>query len=183
MIFIAGKTCSGKTRIVSELCKKFGYKKIVTYTTRPIRNKEVDGIDYHFISEEEFEKKIEEGFFSEYKVYDAEFGRCHYGVATEDVVNAGPKDLLIVTPAGYKDITENYSVQHKLLYIYANNSTIKKRLKDRGDDDNEAERRVKTDNDDFKGFETVADRICYNNYNDDLDQTLNYINEYLEDHV
>lgn len=90
MIFIAGKTCSGKTRIVSELCKKFGYKKIVTYTTRPIRNKEVDGIDYHFISEEEFEKKIEEGFFAEYKVYDAEFGRCHYGVATEDVVNAGP---------------------------------------------------------------------------------------------
>ena len=57
MIFIAGKTCSGKTRIVSELCKKFGYKKIVTYTTRPIRDKEVDGVDYHFISEEEFEKK------------------------------------------------------------------------------------------------------------------------------
>lgn len=99
------------------------------------------------------------------------------------MTNAGPKDLLIVTSAGYKDIIENYSVPHRLLYIYANNSTIRKRLKNRGDDDKEAERRVKTDNDDFKGFETVADRICYNNYNDDLDQTLNYINEYLEDHV
>lgn len=62
MIFIAGKTCSGKTRIVSELCKKFGYKKIVTYTTRPIRNKEVDGIDYHLFPKKSSRKRLKKDF-------------------------------------------------------------------------------------------------------------------------
>ena len=53
LTFIMGKTCSGKTRIVEELCKKYGYHKLVTYTTRPMRKAERDGVDYHFISAKE----------------------------------------------------------------------------------------------------------------------------------
>ena len=44
LTFIMGKTCSGKTRIVEELCKKYGYHKLVTYTTRPMRKAERDGV-------------------------------------------------------------------------------------------------------------------------------------------
>lgn len=184
MIFIAGKTCSGKTRIVDELCKRYGYKKIVTYTTRPIRKNEKDGVDYHFISNEEFQEKIENGFFAEYKTYDTEFGPWYYGVSAHDILEAGSKDIVIVTPAGFDDITTKYpALSYRLLYIYTNTSSIKRRLKKRGDNDKEAERRFEADREDFKGFESKADRICYNNDgNDSFEQVLDYIKEYLEEY-
>ena len=53
MILLCGKTSSGKTFLQKELIK-IGYKSIVTYTTRPPRNGEVDGIAYHFVTKEEF---------------------------------------------------------------------------------------------------------------------------------
>ena len=184
MIFIAGKTCSGKTRIVDELCKRYDYKKIVTYTTRPIREGEKDGIDYHFISDEEFQEKIDSGFFAEYKIYDTKFGLWYYGVSAHDILKAGSKDIVIVTPAGFDDITTKYpSLSYCLFYIYTNTSSIKKRLKKRGDNDKEAERRFETDREDFKGFESKADRICYNNDgNDNFEQVVTYIKEYLAEY-
>ena len=184
MIFIAGKTCSGKTRIVNELCKRYGYKKIITYTTRPIRKGEKDGIDYHFISNEEFQKKIDSGFFAEYKTYDTEFGLWYYGVSAYDILEAGNKDIVIVTPAGFDDITIKYPfLSYRLLYIYTNISSIKRRLKKRGDNDKEAERRFEADREDFKGFEYKADKICYNNDgNDNFEQVVTYIKEYLDEY-
>ena len=56
-IIIFGKTASGKSRVVNELVKR-GYKKIVTTTTRPARKGEVDGIDYNFITDDEFKELI-----------------------------------------------------------------------------------------------------------------------------
>ena len=52
IIVLVGKTASGKTTVANELCKHHGYKRIVTYTTRPMRKNEVQDVDYHFISDE-----------------------------------------------------------------------------------------------------------------------------------
>ena len=62
MICILGKTCSGKTTIVDELVKNYGFKKITTYTTRPMREGEINHKDYHFINNKEFMNKIREDF-------------------------------------------------------------------------------------------------------------------------
>ena len=56
LLIICGKMCSGKDTIVKRLINK-GFKKVVTYTTRPKKRGEVDGVDYHYISKEDFEKK------------------------------------------------------------------------------------------------------------------------------
>ena len=74
MIFVMGRTCAGKDTIVNELIKKYGYKKLVSYTTRPMRVKEKQDIDYHFIKKEEFLDKIENDFFIEYKKFDTTQG-------------------------------------------------------------------------------------------------------------
>ena len=68
LTIIIGKTCSGKSSIVKEL-RKYGFHSILTTTTRPIRNGETQDVDYHFISEKEFLKKVEQNFFTEYKAY------------------------------------------------------------------------------------------------------------------
>ena len=56
-ICLVGKSCSGKDTIARELVK-LGYERILTYTTRPQRPSELDGVDYHFITENEFKDMI-----------------------------------------------------------------------------------------------------------------------------
>ena len=65
IVVLSGVSGSGKTTMASLLEKK-GYNRSVSYTTRLMRPNEFDKVDYHFISEEEFERKIEANFFVEY---------------------------------------------------------------------------------------------------------------------
>lgn len=63
VILISGPSGTGKTTIVRELIKEFGneLKYSVSYTTREKREGEVEGVDYYFIDEKEFKRKIERG--------------------------------------------------------------------------------------------------------------------------
>lgn len=56
-IVLVGQTNSGKTT-VAKLLEAYGYKRIVTYTTRPKRQGERDGIDYNFVTDEKFKSMI-----------------------------------------------------------------------------------------------------------------------------
>ena len=71
---LIGKSASGKNTIQNQLVERYGFGKIVTYTTRPPRNGETEGEDYHFISEEEFVQKEKEIFFMETCLYHASYG-------------------------------------------------------------------------------------------------------------
>ena len=181
MVIIMGKTSCGKDTVVNELISKYGFRKCVTYTTRPMRDGEKQDITYHFITEDDFKHKIREDFFVEYNSYDTEFGIWYYGVALEDVENADDKTVIILTPDGYRDVIKKVKNKPKSIYIYANNSTIKERLINRGDNPKEAQRRLEHDNIDFKGIETKVDKIVYNNKGSNINDTVNKILKYLEE--
>lgn len=180
ILVLIGKTCSGKDTIVKELVKKHKYKRIITYTTRPMRKGERQDITYHFISEDDFKHKIEEGFFAEWKTYDTEFGVWHYGTAFKDLENSKDNSVIILTLDGFREVKDKLDDRVTSIYIYANNSTIKKRLASRGDDKNEAERRLEHDNEDFKGIENEVNRIIYNNDGADIKEVVQKILEFLE---
>lgn len=78
-------------------------------------------------------------------------------------------------------VKEYPSLEYRLVYIYANNQTIKNRLMKRGDKKEEAERRIKQDYQDFKGVENLADRIVYNNENDEFSDVVDKLRSYLEE--
>lgn len=177
---IIGKTCSGKTKIVDKLVSTYKYKKIVTYTSRPRRKGEVQGKDYHFITEKDFKQKIEDNFFAEWKSYNTEFGVWYYGTALEDLENADKKSIIILTPDGYRDLINKLSDKPTVIYIYANNPTIMKRLKKRGDSKEEAQRRIEHDNADFKGAEYLAQKIIYNNDGTDINDVVEKIHKYIQ---
>lgn len=180
LTILMGRTCSGKSTLVKEL-KKYGFHQIATSTSRPKREKEIQDVDYHFVSDDEFMNKVNQDYFAEYKAYNTDFGTWHYGVSRLDIKNAGIKDIIILTPAGYRDIMKEYpNLKHRLIYIYANNQTIKNRLLKRGDRKDEAERRFKQDYEDFKGVENLADKIVYNNDNDKFNDVVNKLLNYLE---
>ena len=179
MIILLGRTCSGKDTIVSKLISLYKYKKIIAYTTRPIRKGEKQNKAYHFISENDFKQKIENGFFAEWKSYDTEFGTWYYGTALNDLNNADDKSIVILTPQGFRDIKEKVDNEIVSIYIYSNNKTIQERLIDRGDDPNEAKRRLTKDNEDFKGIENEVDKIFYNNVNTNIIDVVENIIGYL----
>ena len=185
MIFVIGKTCSGKDTIVNELIKKYGYKKLISYTTRPMRANEKQDIDYHFIKKDEFLDKVENDFFVEYKKFDTAQGEWWYGSAKEDYLNSEQNTIKIIEPNGLQDILykikkNKLNITPICIYIYANNKTIKKRLMQRGDDKKEAERRLTQDNKDFSKIQCIANRIFYNNGDKSLDDVVDEIHDYIQ---
>ena len=57
MIILVGASASGKSVVVKKMIEKYNFKKVVTYTTRDIRVGEVNDVDYHFVSCEDFLNK------------------------------------------------------------------------------------------------------------------------------
>ena len=76
MIEIIGKNGSGKSFIANSLYDR-GYKRNVGYTTRPKRNNEIDGVDYHFITEDKFDEMLRNDEFIDYKIRNNNY----YGIA------------------------------------------------------------------------------------------------------
>lgn len=168
LVALMGKTCSGKDTLVNELAKK-KWKHIVTYTSRPRRKGEKDGINYHFISEEDFANKIEEGFFAEWKSYNVGGKTWYYGSPLKELEEAEPdnkKHIIILTPAGVRDVKKHINLF--TVYLYSNHATILKRLKERNDRNDTIERRMKADDEDFKDAFFLANKILYNNSHDNL---------------
>ena len=73
VIVLVGESASGKSTIEKILADKYGYKKTVSYTTRPPRDGEVNGVDYHFISEDEYIEKFNSKYFVETGAYNGWF--------------------------------------------------------------------------------------------------------------
>ena len=173
IVVLIGKTASGKDTVCKELMKS-DFHKIVTYTTRPMREGEINGYTYHFISDEDFHKKVDEDFFLEYKSYTVADGSKWYYGSPKHEFYSDKDSIIILTPDGYRDFLK-FNIPHKSIYIYSNIDTIKKRLIARGDDKAEAERRVAHDIKDFKGIENEVDYIVYNNEGSSIDFVVNDI--------
>ncbi len=104
MILLVGPSASGKTEIGKILSKKFGYEKLITYTTREKRFNEINDIDYHFISRESFINQMNNNFYFETIFYNNNF----YGTAKEDIKD---NKYLIVDSLGLKKYAKsNYFV-------------------------------------------------------------------------
>lgn len=178
LLVLTGKSGSGKDTVAKELARKHGFNRIVTTTSRPMRKGEKQDIDYHFITKEEFLKKIDDNHFIEYRSYNTSSGEWYYGTSYGALENIRDDKnyIIIVTPDAIKKI----HVPHKSIYLYANNSTLIKRLNNRKDKNDSIQRRLENDNKDFKGIENEVDRIVYNNDGVELDDVVDKILECLE---
>ena len=164
ILLLCGKTASGKTSIRDELVK-LGYKSIITFTTRPIRDGEVNGVTYHYISTEEFIEKEANGFFAETTSYNVATGETwYYGTAKEDLVEDG---VLIVNPDGLKAIKNMENIKTIAFLIMADENTLWNRLRQRGDLAEEARRRLNADEEDFRNVTDYVD-FAVRNVDEDL---------------
>lgn len=158
MLILIGKTASGKDSVVKELVRKYGYKYIVPYTTRPPRENEVKGKDYHFISQLDFCKKIKKQFFVEWRSYHTALGTWYYGTSARSFYKAKIKSVAILTPEALTQVID-LLYNDTVVYLDASDKVILSRLILRGDNPYEAKRRIEADRRDFLSAYNLADYI------------------------
>jgi guanylate kinase len=141
-IIIIGKSASGKDTLRRMLIDR-GYKEAVSYTTRPMREGEVQGRDYHFISLENFESLEKENFFLE----SEKFREWKYGRSFESIEES---NVFIATVTGTANMVEKIGREKFFVVeLLCDEKLRKERSISRGDDPAEVERRLATDNHDF----------------------------------
>jgi len=106
---------TGKTTLVRMLSQEFDcIVESVSYTTRPPRSNEIDGKDYFFISEKEFESKIKKGDFLEYaKVFGYNYGTSYEYVTSQQ--KRGKHVFLVIDTQGAMQLKEK---QISAIYIF-----------------------------------------------------------------
>ena len=134
LIVVSAPSGSGKSTLVHALLKqKLPLAFSISATSRPPRGKEQDGIDYHFLSLENFKKKIKEKAFVEYEeVYPNKF----YGTLRSELEQkwlAGQHIIFDVDVFGGLNIKSQYPDQTLAIFIQAPSLEIlEERLRIRG---------------------------------------------------
>ena len=156
IIAIMGKAGSGKDTLMKALLTEPQFKNaksIVSCTTRPIRENEIDGVDYHFITVDQFTDQVLSGEMLEATC----FNNWHYGTSlknlSENQINIG-----VFNPEGVEILRENKNIKLAVIYIEANDKTrlLRQLNREKDPDCHEIIRRFSTDEFDFRDEE-----ICY----------------------
>jgi len=129
LIILAGVTCGGKSHLAKKLKSELGMREIISYTTRPQRENEVNHKDYHFVGLDEFTRILPA--MQEYEeVRDGVF----YGSLASDYSNS---DFIILTPKMALDIKIMLDRECLLVFIDCDDDTIYQRLTNSDRDDKE----------------------------------------------
>lgn len=150
IVCLVGKSGSGKDTLAHKLTERVGWHNVVSCTTRPKREYEVEGKDYYFVSDEEFAQKVLNGDLLE-ATY---FNTWHYGTmksSLKDGINVG-----VWNPEGYDCLREStrYDPDIKLLayYLQCEDKTrlLRQLNREEHPDVHEIVRRFSTDEEDFE---------------------------------
>ena len=138
LVVISGPAGSGKGTVTKKMLKEsdsFGYS--VSATTREPRPGEVDGVDYHFITREDFEQKIEKGEMLEYTLF------CNnqlYGTLLSEamrVIESGKDLLLEIEVEGGLNVKRLYPDAVLIMLLPPSFSVQEARLRGRGTEEEE----------------------------------------------
>ncbi len=138
LIIISGTTCAGKGTVIKKLLERHNDIVLsVSYTSRPKREHEIDGVDYYFVTKEEFEKKIANNDFLEYA--KVQYG-AYYGTPKKEIIkqlDTGKDVILEIDVQGAKQIKAKFPETVLIFIMAPSMEEVKRRIKLRGDENNE----------------------------------------------
>ncbi|GAB4311258.1 MAG: guanylate kinase [Candidatus Bipolaricaulota bacterium] len=139
-LVIAGPSGAGKSSVIAEVLRRDPNLAFsVSATTRPRRPEEVDGRDYSFVSEEAFDRMIEEGALIEWTTY----GGHRYGTPWAEVAGrlAAGQDLLINVEVQGALALRRSALPHPLVLVFMippSRDELRRRIRARGTESDEA---------------------------------------------
>ena len=164
---ITAPSGAGKTTLVHELIGRMPQLTFsISFTTRPMRSGEVNGKDYHFVSEDEFNNMAAGGEFLEHaQVFDHHYATGRHAV--ESVLETGANVLLEIDWQGAAQVRANMPEACLIFILPPSLEELERRLRGRGTDTDEViERRfgdAVSDMSHWKNFDHVI-------INEDLDR-------------
>lgn len=116
-----GKSASGKDSLYKAVLERqpVPLKTIITYTTRPVRSCEHEGVEYHFTTVDEFRNMQNSGKVIEYRCYHTVFGDWFYFTADDGQIDSEHDYLTIMTLDGYSSLRK-YFGNERIIPIYIN---------------------------------------------------------------
>lgn len=167
-VILLGKSGSGKDYLMRKLVDK-GLKGCLKMTTRPQRKHETQMVTYNFVSESLFSEKIKNNDFLCYQTFnvtpenrDPEV--WFYGITNEEFENS---QVFIMTPGDFTNINLEKRKDCFVVYLDIDRETRKKRIEGRGDKNDSVERRLDSDDVDFKSFDDYDLRVTDPDFNAD----------------
>ncbi len=120
LFYIMGKSSTGKDTIFKDVSEReeLGLRNLVMYTTRPIREKENDGVEYHFVTEDEADELQRQGKIIELRAYHTVHGIWKYFTVDDEHTDLEHYDYIAIgTLESYVKLKEYYG-DEKVIPIY-----------------------------------------------------------------
>lgn len=158
-VALVGASATGKSTVERILQEEYGFNRCISLTSRPKRDYEVDGVDYHFVTVEDFNNLRNEGLLVEETV----FNNWHYGLTVSEVEEGG---VVVIEPNGLRQIIERAGRENVfVVYLtYPDKERLIRSLVTRNDNNvDEVIRRYQADKKDMQGMEDIADVVICNN--------------------
>lgn len=137
LIIISGTSCAGKGTVIDELLKKNKNLTLsISYTSRKMRSGETEGVEYKFVSLEEFERKIKDEEFLEYINYSGNY----YGTGKKEIkelLDNGKDVILEIEVRGAQKVKEMFPETILIFIMAPSMEEVKRRIKARGKETNE----------------------------------------------
>ena len=180
IFYVMGKSSSGKDTIFEDLMdrEELGLKRMVLYTTRPIRAKETDGVEYHFVDENILSDLERQGKVIECRAYKTIEGIWKYATVDSDEIDLEREDYLAIgTLVSYQKFRD-YFGEDKIVPIYIEvrddlrlERSIKRERKQKNPNYEELCRRFLADAADFSE-EKLRAACIERRFSNDMDRTL-----------
>jgi guanylate kinase len=164
LLILSAPSGTGKTTLAHRLVAAHpGAVFSVSYTTRAPRPHEKEGVDYHFVSADAFQRMIEQGAFAEW----AEVHGNHYGTPRSVIEQAKGLVVFDIDVQGGQSIKQQYPEAVRVLLLPPSLEELERRLRARStDDDATVRRRLEVARKEIARASGYEHRIV----NDDLDR-------------
>jgi guanylate kinase len=147
-ICILGGSASGKDYLLKGLINK-GERYSPKVTTRPMRQNEINGVDYFFTSNDEFNLLLNQNKIKTYQKFVINGVDWYYGITTENFEN---NNIFIMTPHELSQLSTEDRKNCFVVWLAIDDDIRRKRLLERNDNNDSIDRRINADNEDFKDF-------------------------------
>ena len=166
IIAVVGKSGSGKTTLTKEIDKFLGIESLVSYTTRPKRNEEINGIDHWFVDESEIPT------YNEMLAYTL-YGNYHYWVSVEQVKH-GLIYTYVINEDALLEMLDRFKDVYDFVKIYVDRPNI-----------DVSEDRTKRDIDRTELGKSFYDYIIVNDgsYRDFVKRSLNCVKQIVKNRI
>lgn len=189
LIVLTGKTASGKDTVMSRLLFRWpDFKRVITTTSRVPRSGEKNGVDYSFLSRDDFNQKVEAGDFIEYVSY----GGNLYGTEKTQIINNLDRGLIwridpsragqikeLIKSSFEAELAESLLKRVLVIYLTVDDSVVLKRLQKRDLSKEEIDKRMQEDKQHWQQYQDNYDFVV-ENMPGKLDETIDKVIRIIE---